>query len=175
MAKNPNENPAPRKERWYYKSKEGRGFLNLKSPLSAEELVNYDEITKEEFDALTYREPVAPREPTAEEIHNAECLQAIAQHKAFLSDTDYVVLKLAEALANKDTALVNSIKEEYADVLAQRNVARAAINQLESEIVPVGDAPVSDPVAQGVEIPDVDDPVEEPVEEPVPGDTESHE
>ena len=150
-------------KRYYYKSKEGRGFLNLKSPLSEDELVNYDEITKEEFDALTYHEPVAPREPTAEEIHNRECDVLIGQHKDFLRETDYVVLKIAEALADKDTALVTSLKEEYADVLAQRTVARSEINRLQGEIVPIGDAPVSDPV------------VEEPVEEPVSGETEPNE
>lgn len=153
-------------KRYYYKSKDGKGFLNLKSPLSEDELANYDEITKEEFDALTYHEPVepvAPREPTPEEIHNAECVTLIGQHKAFLRESDYVVLKLAEALANKDTALVNELKETYADVLEQRNVARSEINRLEGEIVPIGDAPVSDPV------------VEEPVEEPVSGETEPNE
>lgn len=157
-------------KRYYYKSKDGKGFLNLKSPLT-ENVENYDEITKEEFDALTYHEPVAPHEPTPEEIHNRECDVLIGQHKAFLSDTDYVVLKIAEALANKDTALVASLKEEYADVLEQRTVARSEINRLQGEIVPIGDAPVYDPTPDNVEeipespsTPETEESIEEPVD-----------
>ena len=37
-------------QRFYYKSKEGNGFLNLKSPLVDE---NYIQITEEEFNELT--------------------------------------------------------------------------------------------------------------------------
>ena len=44
-------------ERFYYKSKDGKGFLNLKSPIDDE---NYIQITEEEFKELT-----KPKEPTA--------------------------------------------------------------------------------------------------------------
>ena len=46
-------------ERFYYKSKYGTGFLNLKSPLNNE---NYIQITEEEFNELT-----KPKELTAEQ------------------------------------------------------------------------------------------------------------
>ena len=49
-------------KRYYYKAKDGKSFYNLKSPLEPEELVNYEEITKEEFDELTY----IPEEPVEE-------------------------------------------------------------------------------------------------------------
>lgn len=128
-------------KRYYYK-KDGKAAYNLKEPLEniLENTEGYEEITEQEWNELTHVEPVepvAPRELTADEIHNRECETLIAQHKAFLTHTDYVVLKLAEALANKDTALVTSIKEEYADTLAQRTVARSEINRLEGEIVPI--------------------------------------
>lgn len=37
-------------ERFYYKKKDGKGFLNLKSAITDE---NYIQITEEEFDELT--------------------------------------------------------------------------------------------------------------------------
>lgn len=125
-------------KRYYYK-KDGKAAYNLKEPLEniLENTEGYEEITEQEWNELTHVEPVAPRELTADEIHNRECETLIAQHKAFLTHTDYVVLKLAEALADGNDELVASIKEEYADTLAQRTVARSEINRLEGEIVPI--------------------------------------
>lgn len=60
-------------------------------------------------------------EPTQEEI----ATQRIAELKKCLADTDYVVVKIAEGVATK---------EEYADVIAQRQVWRDEINVLESKI-----------------------------------------
>ncbi len=51
--------------------------------------------------------------------------------KEYLSNTDYVVAKLQEAQL-EDEDEFNSLKQEYADVLAQRKRARARINELES-------------------------------------------
>ena len=39
-------------KRYYYKTLDGKGYLNLKTPLDADELAGYVEITKEEFDAF---------------------------------------------------------------------------------------------------------------------------
>ena len=119
--------------RYYYKAKAGNGYLNLKSPLT-ENRDQYEEITKEEFDALTYHEPVAPHEPTAEEIAQNEKRAEIADCKHQLALTDYVVLKLAEALGEGDTETVAAIESDYATVLADRKTWRARINELESEL-----------------------------------------
>jgi len=67
--------------RYYYKSKEGNGFLNLKSPLSLDDLEKYDEITEEEFNELTT--PVV-YEPTEEELAKQEKRKLIAEKKALL-------------------------------------------------------------------------------------------
>ena len=48
--------------------------------------------------------------------------EEIAAHKAYLSATDYVVIKIAEGVATA---------EEYAEVLAERARARVMINELE--------------------------------------------
>ena len=111
--------------RYYYKSVSGKGFMNLKSPLNDE---NYVEITKEEFDTLTY---VAPHEPTAEEIAAKERAQEIAQLKSNLSETDYVAAKLAEAVAKG--AGVADLLTEYAEVLENRESWRTRINELEGD------------------------------------------
>ena len=60
---------------------------------------------------------VVKDEPSQEDLRNAE----IAELKAYLESTDYVVIKIAEGVATK---------EEYADVLAERVRARSRINQL---------------------------------------------
>lgn len=60
---------------------------------------------------------VVKDEPNQEELRNAE----IAELKAYLGSTDYVVIKIAEGVATA---------EEYAEVLAERARARARINQL---------------------------------------------
>ena len=109
-------------KRYYYKAKSGKGYLNLKSPLSKKELKDYDEITKEVFDAETYHEPHVE---TAKEKAAREKKQEIARLKKQLADTDYCVSKIAEGVATA---------EEYADVLTQRAEWRARINELEGEL-----------------------------------------
>ena len=113
-------------QRFYYKSKDGKGFLNLKSLLIDE---RYIQITKEEFDELT-----KPKihELTAEQKLKQENLAEIAKYKKYLADTDYIVLKIAEALANNDTESVAALKSEYAEELGKRSRARILINSLEN-------------------------------------------
>ncbi len=66
-------------ERFYYKSKEGNGFLNLKSPIVDE---NYIQITKEEFEELTKQKEYVP---TEEEIAKMELAKTIREKKALLN------------------------------------------------------------------------------------------
>lgn len=110
-------------ERFYYKSKDETGFLNLKSPLADKE---YVQITKEEFEKLT-----KPKEPTAEQKALQEKARKIAEYKKYLKDTDYIVLKMGESLADGNTEAVTAIKTEYAEQLAKRKEARDKINELE--------------------------------------------
>lgn len=112
-------------ERFYYKSKEGNGFLNLKSPLVDE---NYIQITKEEFEELAKPKVY---EPTPEQKLAQENAQEIAKYKKYLADTDYIVLKMGECLADGNTEAVTEIKTEYAVQLAKRKEARNKINELE--------------------------------------------
>ena len=116
------------KNRYYYKAKNGNGFLSLKSPLGKEEAKSYIEITKEEFDELTY---VAPYEPTEEELAIEAKKEQIAQLKRELAVTDYVVIKIAEAETAEEQA---ALREEYAEVITARKSYRVQINQLEEEI-----------------------------------------
>lgn len=111
--------------RYYYKNKTNNGFLNLKSPRVDE---NYIQITEEEFKELT-----KPKEyiPTAEEKAAQEKVRKIAGYKKYLADTDYIVLKMGECLADGNTEAVTAIKTEYAVQLAKRKEARDKINELE--------------------------------------------
>ena len=93
--------------RYYYKKKDGTGFANLKSPLTNDD---YIQITEEEFNELT-----KPKEPTAEEKAAQEKARKIAEYKKYLAETDYIVLKIAEAQSEGDTESVMAIKTEYTE------------------------------------------------------------
>lgn len=110
-------------ERFYYKNKDNTGFLNLKSLIVDE---NYIQITKEEFEELT-----KPKEyvPTAEEKVAQEKARKIAEYKKYLQDTDYIVLKIAEA--QSEGGDIAALRTDYAEQLAKRKEARNKINELE--------------------------------------------
>lgn len=141
-------------ERFYYKDSKGRLF-NLKSPdfikySEVEEkfyqtdengeqiyytekkrfadglLDGYTQITKEEYEELT-----KPKEPTAEEKAAQEKAKKIAEYKKYLENTDYIVLKMGEFLADGNAEEVTAIKTEYAEQLAKRKEARNKINEIE--------------------------------------------
>lgn len=107
--------------RYYYKNKDNNGFLNLKSPLVDE---NYIQISKEEFNELT-----KPKEPTAEEKAAYEKARKIAEYKKYLEDTDYVVLKIAEAMADGNESLKQELMLQYAGILAIRKAYRQELNK----------------------------------------------
>lgn len=108
-------------QRFYYRDKYNAGFLNLKSPLVDE---NYIQITKEEFDKLT-----KPKEPTAEEKAAQEKVSKNAEYKKYLEDTDYVVLKIAEAMAEENESLKQELMLQYAGILAIRKAYRQELNK----------------------------------------------
>lgn len=107
-------------ERFYYKSKDGKGFLNLKSQINDE---NYIQITEEEFNELT-----KPKEPTAAQKAAYEKAKKIAEYKAYLSDTDYIVLKIAEAQSEGETATVSQLRDIYREQLKERKRVRSLLN-----------------------------------------------
>lgn len=61
--------------------------------------------------------------------------KAISEAKAYLSRTDYIVLKIAEATAEGDAAGVAALQEEYAVQLARRKEARAMVNEKEAAVM----------------------------------------
>ena len=107
-------------ERFYYKSKNGNGFLNLKSPLIDD---NHIQITKEEFEELT-----KPKEPTAAQKAAYEKARQIAEYKKYLSETDYIVLKIAEAQSEGETSTVSQLRDIYKEQLKERKRVRALLN-----------------------------------------------
>ena len=86
----------------------------------------YTQITEEEFNKLR-----KPPEPTKEQKAAQEKAKKIAEYKKYLQDTDYIVLKMGECLADGNTEEVTAIKTEYAEQLAKRKEARNKINELE--------------------------------------------
>ena len=107
--------------RYYYKKYDNTGFLNLKSPLIDE---NYIQITEEEFNQLT-----RPKEPTAEQKAAQEKAKKIAEYKAYLEKTDYIVLKIAEAQSEGDTNKVTHLRTLYKSELEERKKMRDLLNR----------------------------------------------
>ena len=108
--------------RYYYKNKDNTGFLNLKSPLNDE---NYIQITKEEFNELTKPKVYVP---TAEEKAAQEKAKKIAEYKAYLEKTDYIVLKIAEAQSEGETSTVSQLRDIYKEQLKERKRVRSLLN-----------------------------------------------
>ena len=109
---------ALKNNRYFYKK--GNSYLNLKSPITEE---GCEEITEEEFKALT-------KPPVFQVNENQKQINVL---KKKLYDTDYIVLKIAESVADNDTATVTALKMEYATELANRKLWREEINNLEKE------------------------------------------
>lgn len=110
--------------RYYYKANDGRGFLNLKTQLENKD--GYTQITEDEHNKLTHQP-----EPTEEQKTAIAKARQIAELKKNLADTDYIVLKMAEAVAENDNELLNELKSEYSVKLAQRKEWRYQLNNLE--------------------------------------------
>ena len=108
-------------QRFYYKKKDGTGFANLKSQINDE---NYIQITEEEFEELT-----KPKEPTAEQKAAQEKAKKIAEYKAYLEKTDYIVLKIAEAQSEGDTNKVTHLRTLYKSELEERKKMRDLLNR----------------------------------------------
>ena len=109
--------------RYYYKNKDNTGFLNLKSPLVDE---NYIQITEEEFNELT---KLKIPELTAEQKAAQEKARKIAEYKAYLEKTDYIVLKIAEAQSEGDTNKVTHLRTLYKSELEERKKMRDLLNR----------------------------------------------
>ena len=87
----------------------------------------YTQITEEEFNELSNKR----YEPTEEQKAKIEKARQIAELKKKLADTDYIVLKIAEAQADGETEKVAELKMTYAMELANRKAWREQINKLE--------------------------------------------
>lgn len=111
--------------RYYYKDSKGN-TCSLKSECIRE---GYTQITEEEYNSiLQSRIP----EPTAEQKAKIEKARKIADLKRKLSETDYIVLKIAEAQAYGDEETVTALKTTYSSELTERKAWREQINELQA-------------------------------------------
>ena len=78
------------------------------------------------YDGKAYLEGYAPAKP--QELINQE---KIAEYQKYLADTDYVVVKISEAIAENDEKLLLELKNKYSSVLQKRKEARNNIKVLE--------------------------------------------
>lgn len=81
------------------------------------------------YDGKAYLKGYAPKKP--QELINQE---KITEYQKYLADTDYVVIKISEAIVSRNQQLIDELKNKYADVLNERDEARKKINELEEEI-----------------------------------------
>lgn len=110
--------------RYYYKDSKGN-TCSLKSECIR---VGYTQITEEEYNSILQSRIPKPTEEQKAKMENA---RKIAELKKKLSETDYIVLKIAEAQADNDTEKVSALKTTYASELEERKEARNKINELE--------------------------------------------
>ena len=57
--------------------------------------------------------------------------EKIAEYQKYLADTDYVVVKISETIAENDEKLLLELKNKYSSVLQKRKEARNNIKELE--------------------------------------------
>lgn len=110
--------------RYYYKDNKGNLF-NYKSERLQD---GYIQITEEEFNELS-----KPPELTEEQKAKIEKARQIAELKKKLADTDYIVLKIAEARFEGNEIELENLKITYSTQLNDRKVWRQKINELEAE------------------------------------------
>lgn len=84
---------------------------------------------EQSYDGGWYLKGYAPQKP--QELIKQE---KIAEYQKYLADTDYVVVKISEAMVSGSKQLINELKNKYADVLNKRGEARKQINELGKEI-----------------------------------------
>lgn len=104
--------------------------VGLGSDISFFKSIGMTEMEVEQgYNGVWYVEGYAPQKP--QELINQE---KIAEYQKYLDDTDYVVVKISEAMVSGSKQLINELKNKYADVLNERDEARKQINELEKEI-----------------------------------------
>lgn len=67
-----------------------------------------------------------------EELAAISANKAISEAKAYLSATDYIVLKIAEAQSENDAETFAALRAEYAEQLSKRKQARETVNAAEA-------------------------------------------
>ena len=107
--------------RYYYKDNKGN-LCSLKSERLED---GYTQITEEEFNELS---KLKVPELTAEQKAAYEKAKKIAEYKKYLADTDYIVLKIAEAQSEGETSTVAQLRSLYSDQLKERKRVRSLLN-----------------------------------------------
>ena len=95
-----------------------------------------------------------------------EVFNEISIARDYLKATDYIVIKLSEALANGDD--LTELKTTYAEQLAKRKEYRASIDTLQIELNALNEELKASEEAKNDE--SIEDVIEQPVEE-IPTDT----
>ena len=95
-----------------------------------------------------------------------ELINKLHKARTYLEQTDYIVIKLSEALANGDDII--GLKTTYAEQLAKRKDYRMTIDQLQAEIDALDKELKASEEAKNDET--IEDVIEQPVEE-TPTDT----
>ena len=67
-------------------------------------------------------------EPTAEQKAAYEKAKKVAEYKKYLAETDYIVLKIAEAQSEGETSTVSQLRDIYKEQLKERKRVRSLLN-----------------------------------------------
>ena len=75
---------------------------------------------------------------TEDELSAMSANKEISEAKAYLRETDYIVLKIAEAQSENDTEAVAALRAEYAEQLSKRKQARETVNANDETVMAFG-------------------------------------
>lgn len=78
-----------------------------------------------------YEDQTAEEQAEEQQLKIAESIRI---KKEYLAQTDYVITKISEAVAEGDTELQTQLLAEYSEILIKRKEARSEINKFESEL-----------------------------------------
>lgn len=131
----------------YYDSSSGYLCNRYPKDIQVTDTTPFIEVTEEEYEQTYSVEEGkfwAVKNGKLQKIDDAELLndpeyqlrqmnQKIEADKSYLTSTDYVVLKIAEAQLAGDQELVTELMNLYKDVLAKREQARNEINSVQSQ------------------------------------------
>ena len=106
-------------------------IANTREELENIPCVSLDRIEETGVEYVSHNGEYKPKAEVEALLHRENTESQIAELKAQLVASDYVALKMSEAIALNDTELLGLLKVKYKDKLEERQAIRNRIDELE--------------------------------------------